>query len=136
MPLYLTEHFTLAEMTASDTAEAENIDNTPPPAVLAELRRTCQLLEIVRALLGQPVFITSGYRCAELNTEVGGVADSQHCTGNAADFIVPDYGTPDQVFEAIRDADPPVPYDQLIREYGEWVHISSSDQPRHECVIY
>jgi hypothetical protein len=133
----LTEHFTLEEMVASDTASACGIDNSPPYEVVVQLRKTCQLLEQVRTVLdAKPVFVTSGYRCAALNTEVGGVADSQHCSGQAADFVVPDFGTPDQVFAALRDHQPPLPYDQLIREYGQWVHISQSDTPRHQVVTY
>ena len=133
----LTEHFSLEEMVYSDTANACGIDNTPPPEVVDELTLTAQLLETVRPIVGDlPVFVTSGYRCEALNTEVGGVEDSQHLTGQAADFVCPDYGTADQVFAAIRDAQPPVPFDQLIREYGEWVHISQSATPRHQVLAY
>lgn len=132
----LTEHFTLEEMVTSGTADACGIDNTPPQEVIGELTKTAELLEIVRAIIEQPIFVTSGYRCDSLNYEVGGVPDSQHCTGQAVDFIAPDYGSADRVFEAIRDAQPPVPFDQLISEYGEWVHISQSGTPRHEVLVY
>jgi hypothetical protein len=133
----LTEHFTLEEMIASDTADACDIDNTPPPEVVDELRKTAELLEKVRSALGDvPVTVTSGYRCEDLNDEVGGVANSQHMTGQAADFIAPDFGTPDEIYDALQNANPPIPYDQLIREYGDWVHISQSDDPRDEEVYY
>ena len=133
----LSPHFTLAEFTYSDTANACGIDNTPPPAAVDQLKKTAELLEIVRAALGgKPVQITSGYRCSALNAEVDGVANSQHCTGQAADFVVPAYGTPDQVYAAIAKLDPPVPFDQLIREYGSWVHISQSATPRHQLLQY
>ncbi len=92
---------------------------------------------MVRSLLGDlPVYVTSGYRCDALNYEVGGVPDSQHLLGQAADFIVPDYGSVEQVYTAIRDAQPPLPFDQLINEYGEWVHISQSAELRHEAFVY
>jgi zinc D-Ala-D-Ala carboxypeptidase len=132
----LTEHFELEEFTASDTADGCGIDNTPPQAVIDELTKTATLLEAVRTLLGQPVFITSGYRCEALNTEIGGVEDSQHLTGQAADFIVPDFGNARQVYDAIAAAQPPIAFDQLICEYDEWVHISQSETPRGQLIVY
>jgi hypothetical protein len=133
----LTEHFTLEEFTASETADQCGIDNTPPPEVIEQLQKTADLLELVRTALGDvDIFVTSGYRCEELNEEVGGVANSQHMTGQAADFVAPDFGTPDQIYDFLQQAEPPIPYDQLIREYGEWVHISQSDDPRDEEVYY
>jgi hypothetical protein len=133
----LTEHFTLEEMIASETADQCGIDNMPPPEVIEQLQKTADLLELVRTALGDvDIFVTSGYRCEELNEEVGGAANSQHMTGQAADFVAPDFGTPDQIYDFLQQAEPPIPYDQLIREYGEWVHISQSDDPRDEEVYY
>jgi hypothetical protein len=124
-------------MIASETADQCGIDNMPPPEVIEQLQKTADLLELVRTALGDvDIFVTSGYRCEELNEEVGGVANSQHMTGQAADFIAPDFGTPDQIYDFLQQAEPPIPYDQLIREYGEWVHISQSDDPRDEEVYY
>jgi zinc D-Ala-D-Ala carboxypeptidase len=127
----LTEHFTLEEMTYSQTASRYGIDNTPPPNIVEELTRTCEMLELVRTVLGgYPIMITSGYRCPELNAACGGSSTSQHMYGQAVDFYVPSYGTPKQVCDAIMAADPPIIYDQLIWEYGDWVHMSQSDDPR------
>jgi hypothetical protein len=127
----LTTHFTLEEMTYSQTASRYGINNTPPPDIVTELTRTCEMLERVRTTLGgQPIMITSGYRCPELNKACGGSSTSQHMTGQAVDFYVPAFGTPKQVCDAIMAADPPIPYDQLIWEYGDWVHMSQAPAPR------
>lgn len=128
----LTPHFTLEEMTAT---QHRGIDNTPPTlTVIDALRRTAMLLEQVRTRLGVPVLVSSGYRCPELNAAVGGQKASQHLLGQAADFIAPAFGTPTTVARALRDAIG-LDYDQLILEFGRWVHISWSDTPRHQALI-
>jgi len=125
----LTEHFTLEEMTYSQTAVDCGVDNSAPPEVVEELTLTCQLLEQVRTLLGDlPIMVTSGYRSPYVNTMCGGSSTSQHLTGQAVDFYVPDFGTPKQVCDAIMAGG--IIYDQLIWEYENWVHMSQSDQPR------
>lgn len=127
----LTEHFTLEEMTYSQTASRCGINNTPPPDIVAQLTKTCEMLEHVRtALGGHPIMITSGYRCPELNKACGGSNTSQHMTGQAVDFYVPAFGTPKQVCDAIMKAVPSILYDQLIWEYGDWVHMSQAPDPR------
>ena len=121
----LTAHFSLSEMIASDTAAAAAINNYPPDDQLfVELRRTCELLELVRALLGQPIIITSGFRCEDLNREVGGSENSQHKIGQAADFTCGAY-TPREICQKIVD-NGQIPFDQLILEYDEWCHISQA----------
>src|SRR4029077_19829076 len=92
-PMQLSEHFTLAELTYSDTANAQGIDNTPSTAIVDQLSDLCECtLEGIRDLLGRrPVTITSGYRCPELNAAVGGVSDSAHLYGCAADLVVPEF---------------------------------------------
>lgn len=128
----LTPHFTLEEMTAT---QHRGIDNTPPTlTVIDALRRTAMLLEQVRTRLGVPVLVSSGYRCPELNAAVGGQKASQHLLGQAADFIAPAFGTPTTVVSALRDA-VGLDYDQLILEFGRWVHISWSATPRHQALI-
>lgn len=125
----LTEHFTLEEMTYSQTASRCGIDNTPPPGIVEELTLTCEMLERVREALGDcSILVTSGYRCPELNAACGGSSTSQHMFGQAADFYAPDFGTPKEVCEAIMAAG--IIYDQLIWEYGDWVHMSQSAEPR------
>ena len=119
----LSKHFTLDELTHSQTAARLGLDNTPPPAVLDALKRTAYSLEYVRALLKVPVLISSGYRSDRVNRAVGGAHKSQHTTGEAADFTAPTFGTAEAVMRAIVDAGT-IYYDQIILEYGRWVHIS------------
>jgi zinc D-Ala-D-Ala carboxypeptidase len=119
----LSPHFTLEEMTASQTAARLGIDNTPAPAELGELQKTAELLERVRAVTERPVFITSGYRAPAVNQAVGGAASSAHMWGGAADFIVPGYGSPLEVARFLATFAESLDFDQLIHEYGGWVHI-------------
>ncbi|ADG20410.1 Peptidase M15A [Paraburkholderia atlantica] len=117
----LTDHFTLEELTQSETATRRRIDNTPSPAIVENLTRTAQTLEQVRALLcSRPVLVSSGYRSPALNTAVGGAANSAHMTGLAADFICPGFGSPLEICRKIAASN--IPFDQLIQE-GTWVHI-------------
>jgi len=121
-PRHLSRHFTLEELVASQTASRRGIDNTPSPAVVRNLRKLAALLEKVRVLLdGAPVLVSSGYRCPALNAAVGGSKNSAHMAGLAADFTAPDYGTVLQVARRIAESN--LRYDQLIHEYGGWVHI-------------
>lgn len=117
----LTDHFTLEELTYSEFAIRRGIDNRPPDAVLPRLRMLAEGLERVRAVLGVPMRISSGYRCGPLNHAIGGAAHSAHVMGLAADFIAPAFGSPRHVALAIADSD--VAFDQLIHE-GRWVHVS------------
>ncbi len=118
----LTDHFTLEELTASQTASRYGIDNTPTPEIVAELTRLANFLETVKQLLGGvPVIVSSGYRSVALNTQIRGASNSQHCLGQAADILVPAFGTPLAVCQAI--AASTLPFDQLIQE-GTWTHVS------------
>lgn len=132
----LSPNFTLAEMTSSQTADRKGIDNTPNATVIANLTRLAALLEQVRALVGKPIFITSGYRSPELNIAIGSTNRSQHPLGCAADFKVPGL-TPKQVVELCIKAD--IPYHQIIEEFGSWTHISvpntPSETPRKQALI-
>ena len=119
--MFITPHFTLDEMTATQIAAREGFENTPTPEVLANLTVLCGVLEKVRALLGMPIIISSGYRCSALNQRVGGAPSSQHVLGLAADFTVIDV-SPREVVRRISDSD--VPFDQLILEFDRWVHLS------------
>lgn len=118
----LSPHFTLDELVASQTAARQGINNTPPREVVRNLRRLAATLEKVRSLLGgAPVLVSSGYRCAELNAAVGGSNTSAHMAGLAADFAVPAYGSVLEVARKIAVSN--ISYDQLIHEFGAWVHI-------------
>lgn len=119
--MQLTEHFTLEEMTVTSHRD---IDNTPSPEVIEKLKYTARGLEHVRILLGVPVLITSGYRCAALNDAVGGSASSQHMQGEAADFVAPSFGSPYEIVSLLQASQ--LAFDQLIYE-GTWVHCSFVD---------
>lgn len=130
----LSAHFSLAEFTTSQEAARRGIDNTPPAEVMPALIRTAQGLEAVRVRLGgAPITISSGYRCEALNKAIGGAPGSQHIKGQAADIICPRFGAPGDVAAALRDAG--IEYDQLILEFGRWVHVSFAPQPRHQALI-
>lgn len=126
----LTPHFTLEELTITQHRE---IDNTPPKEVLDNLLKTALLLEEVRTRLGVPILISSGYRCPALNASVGGQKNSQHMTGQAADFIAPAFGSPQTIVSTLVDSG--IEYDQLIVEFGRWVHISCAQSPRRQALV-
>ena len=126
--MQLSRHFSLGELVYSETAEKSGIDNTPPPEIVENLKRLAAGLDAVRELLGAPLEISSGYRCAALNAAVGGSGASQHMLGLAADFECPGFGTPLEVARAIQRSG--IAFDQCILEYGRWVHLSFSDAPR------
>jgi hypothetical protein len=126
--MQLTPNFSLEQLIRSETAERERIDNTPAPEIVPNLRLLAQGLEQVRALTGFPLEISSAYRCAELNSRVGGAKTSQHTRGQAADFTCDEFGPPLDIIKAIRVSD--IDFDQCILEYARWVHISFSAAPR------
>jgi zinc D-Ala-D-Ala carboxypeptidase len=117
----LSQHFSLAEAVASEYAARHDIDNTPPPDVLENMRFAAQDMESVRSLLLFPIHVNSWYRCFALNLGLGGVATSAHLTGWAIDFICPQFGNPYDVATELQTHG--LKFDQLILEYG-WVHAS------------
>lgn len=127
----LTEHFSLEELTHSDTAERDGIDNTPSSDVLPNLQIVANGLELVRVLLGAPMHLNSGFRCPALNDEVHGVHHSAHEVGFAADFVAPDFGDPLAIVHAIQASD--IQFDQVIQE-GTWVHISFDPGMRRQVL--
>ena len=133
----LTPHFTLEELTASETAERNGWDNSPNDQELANLTRLADFLEQVKVVLGgKPIMISSGLRTKLVNDAVGSKDTSQHRIGCAADFKVPGM-TPDEVVKAIVASG--IAYDQVIREFDRWTHISipnSQDTgPRKQALI-
>lgn len=133
----LTDHFTLAELTHSQAADRQGLDNTPPPEVITRLTATAHGLEMIRALVQCPLVISSGYRSPAVNAAVGGAKSSQHLTGQAADITAPWFGPPRRLMDAIIKA--ALPFDQVILEFagqgGGWVHVSFSDQPRGQALV-
>lgn len=132
----LTEHFSLEEMVASDIAVRHSIDNNPNSDVIVNLRRLAEFLEKVRLLLNKPIHINSAYRSPQVNNLLGSKPTSQHCLGCAADIKVGGM-TPDQVVRAVVKSD--LKYDQVIREFDSWVHISIPNnetlKPRKQALI-
>lgn len=130
----MTPHFSLDELTHTDHRE---LDNTPDDDARQNLYRLADFLEQIRALLnGKPIMVTSAYRSKAVNDAVGSKDTSQHRLGCAADFRVPGM-TPDEVVKKITLSG--LPYDQVIREFDRWTHVSIpnhvGDPPRRQALI-
>ena len=120
----LTEHFTFEELTHTDH---RTLDNTPNEAELANLKRLAAFLEDVKKVLGgKPIMVNSAFRSKAVNDAVGSKDTSQHRIGCAADIRVPSM-TPDQVVRAIIASG--IGYDQIIREFDRWTHVSVPNTP-------
>lgn len=128
----LTAHFSLEELTVSQEGARRGLNNTPDGQPLANLRKTANGMELVRAYLTHPIFVSSGYRSPEVNKAVGGSPTSAHVQGFAADFISPGFGTPLKICRTIECS--PLHFDQLILEFGQWVHISFDPRNRREVL--
>lgn len=132
----LTEHFTLEELTKSDIAIQHNVNNTAPDSIIPNLTRLANVLEQVRSLLSKPILINSAYRSIEVNTLAGSKPTSQHCIGCAADIRVSGM-TPNDIVNRIVNST--IQYDQVIREFDSWVHISipndEKTKPRKQALI-
>lgn len=132
--MQITPSFSLAELTHTDHRE---FDNVPNEEELANLYRLADFLEQVKALLGgKTIIVNSAFRSAEVNRAVGSSNKSQHRRGCAADIRVPGM-TPDEVVKAIVGSD--LPYDQVIREFDRWTHVSIANtddsKPRNMALI-
>ncbi len=120
----MTPHFTLAELTHTDHRELENIPNETE---LANIQRLAEFLEDLKTVLGgKPIMVNSAFRSKAVNDAVGSKDTSQHRIGCAADLRVPNM-TPDAVVRAIIASD--LPYDQVIREFDRWTHVSIPNEP-------
>lgn len=130
------KYFTLNELTRSDTATKNKIDNTPTAEAVKNLTALVDnVLDPLREMYGKPIYISSGYRCPRLNKAVGGVAGSQHKTGQAVDIqqvkkiiqdgkevTVVDHEANRRVFKLIEEN---FDFDQLLWENGgRWIHVS------------
>lgn len=124
--MQITEHFTVEEFERSSTADRLGIVNQLPEALLPNLKALCEeVLEPLRAFAGKPIVISSGYRCPALNNAVGGVPQSQHLRGEAADLHLPSIAEGRAWFRWLMDN---TTFDQLIWEHdrhgSHWIHVS------------
>lgn len=123
--MYLSDNFTLHELTYSVTANANKIYNLPSKDVIINLKALCtHVLQPLRNYLGVPVVISSGYRSPVLNKKIGGAANSQHLYGMAADFVTPKKDLK-IAFNYIKNY---LDFDQLLYEHSKdgttWIHVS------------
>jgi uncharacterized protein YcbK (DUF882 family) len=130
----LSPHFTLDELTHTDHRQ---YDNTPNDAELENIKRLAEFLEEVKTVLGgKPIMVNSAFRSKQVNDAVGSKDTSQHRIGCAADIRVPSM-TPDEVVRAVIASG--IGYDQIIREFDRWTHISVPNQkggtPRRQALI-
>jgi hypothetical protein len=130
----LSEHFSYDELTNTSHRQ---FDNTPNADELANLKRLAEFLEQVKTVLGnKPIMVNSAFRSKLVNDAVGSKDTSQHRIGCAADIRVPNM-TPDEVVKAVIAAG--IGYDQIIREFDRWTHISipnrPEDKPRQQALI-
>lgn len=122
--MQLTKNFPLRELLRSQTATRNDIleQFDPSPEVVENLRQLCiHVLQPLRDSLGRAIFVNSGYRCARVNSLVGGATSSQHLSGQAAD-IEAGHISIEQLYQRIKNSD--LPFDQLIQEFNQWVHVS------------
>lgn len=130
------KYFSIPELTASSTARRLKIDNTPSREVVGRLTLLVEnVLDPLREAYGQPIVVTSGYRCPALNKAVGGVKNSQHMAGEAADIRTVSDKPEDnrRLFDLCRTLK--LPFDQLIDEYGyNWIHVSFSPRNRRQVL--
>ena len=130
----LTEHFTLEELTHTDHRE---LSNEPNESEIENIKRLAAFLEQVKTVLGgKPVMVNSAFRSKAVNDAVGSKDTSQHRIGCAADLRIPGM-TPDEVVKAVIASG--IGYDQIIREFDRWTHISVqnkvTDNPRRQALI-
>ena len=131
--LMLSEHFSIDEFVVSATAIAMGIENSPGSIELANLRFLCrEVLEPARKVIGEPIHITSGYRCLALNRAVGGVAQSYHVRGLAADIHIESTAHASRLADALNAQ----PYcDLILVEHAQgasWLHVQARKlSPRH-----
>lgn len=126
--MQLSDNFTLEEATFSDTAVRLGINNQPNPEQLENMKITAQGMETIRKLLGKPIRVNSWLRLPALNQAIGGALKSSHMDGWAVDFTCPAFGDPYTVAKALKESD--IQVDQVIHEYGRWVHVSFAPEMR------
>ena len=128
--MQLSPNFTLEEATFSETATRLGISNEPSPEQLENMKKAAEGMEAIRKLLGKPIKVSSWLRLPELNLAVGGSKVSSHMDGWAIDFTCSGYGTPYEVAKALKESD--IQVDQVIHEFGIWVHVSFAPEMRNQ----
>lgn len=131
------KYFNLSEFLNSATAKRLGIDNTPTFDVVDNLNKLADYLDVIREKVGKPILISSGFRCPMLNKAVGGVSNSQHQKGLAADLICADMESLEKVLRETGG------FDQLIKEHRKgsksfWYHVSVSPRngkPRQQIIM-
>lgn len=135
--LKLSDHFSLQEAIHSDTAIAQNLDNTPSQAIIQVMMQASFRMEKIRAALNnKAITINSWYRAPEVNAAVGSKPTSQHLKGEAIDFVCPTFGAPISICKKLIELKDLIRFDQLILEHT-WVHISfaiSTGKPRYQVL--
>lgn len=138
----MSKYFNLLELCHSDTADELHIDNTPNDEVRANLDILMELLDKIREKWKSPIYVTSGYRCPQLNKKVGGAAHSQHILGQAADIKAKNKKNR-ELFYLIKSMvqSGEIEVGQLIWEYGtdkapKWIHVSTPDGKHHNQILY
>lgn len=119
-------YFTIKEMTKSQTAELHHIDNTPTKEVVENLKKVMYILDIIRVHIRKPIFINSGYRCERLNDMVGGVQNSMHTKGLAADFRTEEKEDINIMFKFLKENQKELKIIELIK-YANFIHIGVSE---------
>lgn len=133
-PLLKSEFFTLSELISSATAKRNNISNIPDASIIENLQYGCdKVLDPLRRRLGKAIIITSGYRCQQLNKLVGGVSNSWHTQGNAADIHIESEEDAKCIFDILKKL-PSV--DTALFEHSKtskWLHVqwNKTKSPRH-----
>ena len=127
----LSAHFDLEEFTCSDTAARMCINNDLPIELLAEAKKTADMMEAIRAYLSDrlqkpcPVIITSAYRCPQLNKAIGSSETSDHIKMMAVDFKAPAFGSPYDICRELAPAMSMLGIGQIIYEFESWIHVST-----------
>jgi zinc D-Ala-D-Ala carboxypeptidase len=125
----LSDNFELDQFTLSQTAVRNDIENFPTPEALFALQALCTKVLEPLVAKGFKFGINSGYRCPALNKLIGGAENSQHCKGQAVD-LNPIGMSVEEFYQGIAKSG--IPFDQLIQEFGKWVHISYVAEPRKQ----
>lgn len=120
-------YFNIKEMTKSQTAELYHMDNTPTKEVVENLKKVMYILDMVRVYIGKPILINSGYRCKKLNEMVGGVQNSMHTKGLAADIRTKEKEDINTMFEFLKINKEKFKIIELIN-YKTFIHVGVSEK--------